>query len=238
MTLHGKVALVTGSTKGIGLSIASAMRNYGASVICTGRSVNDDSDMYIPVDFSDSGSVEEYKKLLTEKIERTGIDICINNVGTNIVKPFSDYTNDEYELLMDTNLRSAFETIKIVSEKMKEKRKGHIVNIASIWGTKTKSGRSLYTMTKSALIGMTKTIAVELAPWNIMVNCVSPGFTMTELTQRMLGEDGIAKIRNDIPMQRLATTDEIAKAVAFLSSPDNTYITGHNLIVDGGFSCV
>lgn len=238
MTLHGKVALVTGSTKGIGLSIASAMRDHGASVICTGRSVSYDNDMYIPVDFSDSASVEKYKKLLTEKIERIGIDICINNVGTNIVKPFSDYTNDEYDLLMDTNLRSAFETIKIVSEKMKEQRKGHIVNIASIWGTKTKSGRSLYTMTKSALIGMTKTIAVELAPWNIMVNCVSPGFTMTELTQRMLGEDGIAKIRNDIPMQRLATTDEIAKAVTFLSSPDNTYITGHNLIVDGGFSCV
>ena len=124
---------------------------------------------------------------------------------------------------------------KAVSKAMKAREYGRIVNIASIFGHCTKEKRSCYTTSKFALVGMTKTLAVEMAPYNVLVNSVSPGFTATELTTRVLGTEGIAEMCKQVPMKRMAMPDEISKVVLFLSSEHNTYLTGQNIIVDGGF---
>jgi len=121
---------------------------------------------------------------------------------------------------------------------MKKMHYGRIVNIASIWSITTKPGRAVYTATKSGLVGMTKAVAVDLAPYSILVNAVSPGFTNTELTKTSLSPEECEDISNKVPMGRFAEPAEIARTVLFLSSNLNTYITGQNLVVDGGYTCV
>ena len=119
---------------------------------------------------------------------------------------------------------------------MKKKSQGKIVNISSIFGVVSKAKRAAYSTTKWGLIGFTKAVALDLAPYNILVNAVSPGFVDTQLTRTILGEKGIKKITETIPQKRLATVEEIAKTVVYLASDHNTYIAGQNIIVDGGFT--
>ena len=121
---------------------------------------------------------------------------------------------------------------------MLEKQWGRIINIASIWGVITKEKRSLYTSTKSALIGLTRTLAVELSASNILVNTVSPGFTETELTKTSLSQTERAALESNIPIGRFAQPNEIAQVVLFLASNSNTYLTGQNIVTDGGFTIV
>ena len=137
---------------------------------------------------------------------------------------------------MQVNVKAPFLIAKHLSKHMKKQKSGKIVNIASIWGDKTISKRLSYTTSKSALIGMTKTLAVELAKYNIQVNTVSPGFTNTKLTNGILSKDQINELVSKVPMGRMADPAEIARIVMFLCSNQNTYITGQNIIVDGGFS--
>ena len=136
---------------------------------------------------------------------------------------------------MHINAKAPFMISKAVTKGMKARRYGRIVNIASIFGHCTKEKRSCYTTSKFALIGMSKTLAVEMAPYSVLVNSVSPGFTATELTTRVLGTEGIAEMCKQVPMKRMAMPDEISKVVLFLCSEHNTYLTGQNIIVDGGF---
>jgi len=121
---------------------------------------------------------------------------------------------------------------------MKKANYGRIVNIASIWSIKSRPGRTAYTITKSGIVGLTKTSSIELAPYNILVNAVSPGFTMTELTMRTLPEKEFNELKSIVPAQRFAEPSEIAKTVLFLVSDLNTYLTGQNIAIDGGFSNV
>lgn len=239
----GKTALVTGATRGIGATIGSLLHQAGAHVILTGTKKDEIASLnkahnaderlhYIQADFSDKTSLDGFLDTLS-RYDR--MDICVNNAGTNRISLVEDTHTDDYDLLTDINLRAPYLICREVSRKMKAANYGRIVNIASIWGVITKAGRSVYTLTKHGLVGLTKTLSVELAPHNVLVNAVSPGFTMTELSKATLSEADRELITGMIPMQRFAQPEEMARVVLFLASDLNTYLTGQNIVVDGGF---
>lgn len=247
--LTGKTALITGGTMGIGAAIATEFCKSGAELILTGiegedyiEGLNNDALKneinnihYIHVDFSDPVSIERFFIFLDSYKK---IDVCINNAGTNRNNPLDKIISEDYDLLLAVNLKAPFLITQYVSKRMKEANYGRIVNIASIWSIKSRTGRTAYTISKSGIIGLTKTSSIELAPFNILVNAVSPGFTMTELTMKTLSEKEFEEFKSIVPVQRFAQPEEIAKLVLFLVSDLNTYITGQNIAIDGGFSNV
>ena len=244
----GKTVLITGATRGIGKAIAECMNNAGANLILTGTRqdeidqlnyLNREKDInnvtYIQADFSDNDST----KLFLERIEEyPQIDICINNAGVNKINKFEETSQDDFKWINDVNINAPYQILKIVGPKMIKQNYGRIVNIASIWSIVTRPGRSMYTLSKNALVGLTQALAVEWASHNILVNAVSPGFTSTELTKTTNSLEQLEAIKNDIPIKRMANPDEIAKIVTFLCSDLNTYLTGQNIIVDGGYTNV
>jgi len=217
-----KKVLITGATRGIGKSISDEFKLLGADIISFPSS---DYDLTCKKDL----------KNFIEYIKSLEIDICINNAGINKIDYIEDVHEDDYDKIMHINTKAPFMISKAVSVFMKANRYGRIINIASIFGHCTKEKRSCYTTSKFALVGMTKTLAVEMAPYNVLVNSVSPGFTATELTERVLGVSGMDEVSRVIPIRRLAKPEEISKVVLFLASKYNTYLTGQNIIVDGGF---
>lgn len=243
--LRGKTALITGATRGIGKSIADAFLDTEAQVVLTGTKQNeieqlaagnkDPNVKWHMADFSTSKGIDSF--IDTLKL-MDAIDICVNNAGINIIKPYKDYSADEYQHLMSINLNAPFSITKQLIPGMKKVGFGRIVNIASIWSEISKPGRSLYTTSKTGLVGFTRAMAVEHAASNILVNAVSPGFTRTELTEQSLSLDEMKELSGQIPIQRFAEPSEIAQTVLFLCSDLNTYITGQNIVVDGGFTIV
>lgn len=141
----------------------------------------------------------------------------------------------DWEDIINVNLKSPFVLSREVAKIMKKNKYGRIINIGSIFGVISREKRSIYTSSKSGLIGMTKAIAVDLAPYNILVNSVSPGFVLTDLTKEILTSSEIKELELKIPLRRFATPEDISKVVLFLSSDLNTYISGQNIIVDGGY---
>ncbi len=249
INLTGKFALITGGTMGIGAAIADQLHKAGADLLITGvedretiSQFNDEvkskgiyNIKYLQVDFTKQASFDHFFETLDEYEK---IDICINNAGTNRNNPIDEIKDEDYDLLMEINLKAPFLITRYLSKRMKPKNYGRIVNIASIWSVKSRSGRAVYTITKAGLVGLTKTSAIELAPYNILVNAVSPGFTLTELTKKTLSEDEFKELKSLVPANRFADPGEIAKLVLFLASDLNTYITGQNIIIDGGFTNV
>ena len=243
--LQGKTALVTGATKGIGKAIAEALHSSGADLILTGTQADEihrlnstvskeiPNIQYTCVDFSDEELTLDFLELINCHKK---IDICVNNAGVNRVSDFVDTSDGDFDWINQVNLRGPYRTLRALAPKMIDHKYGRIVNIASIWSVVTRSGRSLYTTSKNALVGMTKTLAVELAPHNVLVNAVSPGFTLTELTRQTNTAEELEAIKRKIPLQRMATPNEIATLVAFLCSDLNSYCTGQNIIVDGGYT--
>jgi len=247
--LSGKIALITGGTMGIGAAIAVELHNAGADLILTGvedkdyiNKLNKESINkgitnihYFHVDFTNSDSVDNFFKFLDGQKK---IDICVNNAGTNKNNPIDEINIEDFDLLLNVNLKAPFLITRYLSKRMKEANYGRIVNIASIWGIKSRAGRASYTITKSGIVGLTKTSSIELAPYNTLVNAVSPGFTMTELTMKTLPEKEFNELKEIVPAKRFAQPHEIAKLVLFLVSDLNTYITGQNIAIDGGFTNV
>ncbi len=223
INFENKVAMVTGASRGIGKQIADDLTYLGARVISLSSS---------DYDLSNAKGLREMVSFINEQNK---IDICINNAGINKINYVEDVLQEDYESIMHVNVKAPFEISQAVCKKMKKNKYGRIINISSIFGHCTKEKRSCYTTSKFALAGMTKTFAVEMAPHNVLVNSVAPGFTMTELTKNILGEEGMDKIALEVPMKRLAYPSEISKVVVFLASELNTYLTGQNIIVDGGF---
>lgn len=243
--LNGKTALITGATKGIGKAIASDFIEAGASVLLTGTNKDNIDQLntenenpkvkWCVADFSTLNGIELF---ISELAKTKNIDICVNNAGINIIKPFEEYTDNDYQRLLSINLTAPFSIVKQLLPNMKKKGGGRIVNIASIWSHKSKPGRALYSTSKTGLVGFTRSIAVEYASSNILVNAVSPGFTLTELTKNSLSKEEISDLSNQIPLKRFAEPNEISKIVLFLCSDMNSYITGQNIVVDGGFTLV
>jgi 3-oxoacyl-[acyl-carrier protein] reductase len=241
-----KTALVTGATRGIGKAIADTLWASGADVYMTGTkqeeidSLNGEVEKnnverkhYLCVDLSNELSLKAFL-LQLDAIER--IDICVNNAGINIVRDFCEVPYEEFMKVQQVNVFGPRQILSVVVPKMKAQNYGRIVNIASIWSVINRPGRSSYGISKNAIHGLTKALSIELAQYNIMVNSVSPGFTMTELTKNTNTPEQLVELGNKVAARRLADPQEQANVVAFLCSEQNSYMTGQNLIVDGGYT--
>ena len=244
--LTSRTALITGATQGIGKAIACQFEAAGASLILTGtnrkqidelnanlREQGKKNTIYLQLDLSSEQSVDRFLK---DMDSLTPVDICVNNAGVNRVSSFSETSEEDFDWMHRVNLRGPYRILKHLLPHMQSQQYGRVVNIASIWSIVTRKRRSLYTTTKNALVGMTEALAVELASDNVLVNAVSPGFTLTELTRRTNTATELSSIEGTIPMGRLAQPEEIANTVAFLCSDLNSYITGQNIAIDGGYT--
>jgi len=221
--MNQNCVLITGSARGIGLAIRKKFTQENYQLLIPSRS---------EMDLADPVSVDRYLSTLNQQV-----DILINNAGINILGPADNYSEDDLALTMQVNLYSPMALIKKVVPFMKTNQFGRIVNISSIWSVIAKPNRAVYSITKSALNTYTQNLAIELAPDNILVNAVAPGYVNTELTRKNNSPEEITKIINNIPVKRLAEPEEISELVFFLGTKINTYITGQIILIDGGFSC-
>lgn len=240
-----QVVLITGATRGIGKQLAYDFSKAGARLVLTGtkkrqvdmlnKSALKDSKnkkIYHCVDFTDSIST---KKFIQEIRKYKRIDVCINNAGINRINYIDETRVKDWDDIIAVNLKAPFLIAREVSRIMKKNRYGRIVNISSIFGVISKPKRSIYSASKFGIQGITVAASNELARYNVLVNTVSPGFVLTELTRRILSKKEIQDLRKQIPCARLAMPDEISRVVLFLSSSLNSYLTGQNIIVDGGY---
>jgi 3-oxoacyl-[acyl-carrier protein] reductase len=246
--LTDKTALITGATRGIGKEVADCFLEAGARLILTGTNPEEisaknnalaengiENITYMHGDFSSLESIKRFGEQLAG-IDK--IDICVNNAGTNIIMDFLDTGVDDFISLNNINLVAPYEILRVVGKKMMDNNYGRIVNVASIWSVVSRHGRSMYATSKHALVGLTKTLAIEWAPNNVLVNAVSPGFTLTELTRVTNTMQQLENIAQVIPAKRMAEPIEIARLILFLCSDLNTYITGQNITIDGGYTIV
>lgn len=216
-------ALVTGASRGIGKAIANQLSQIGYNVISPNR---DELDLL---------NIDSIKTFCA-KYKSITFDILVNNAGINEINSIDNITDEEIDKMISTNLTAPLRLIQGIVPNMKKQNYGRIVNIGSIWGIAGKPGRTLYSATKHGLHGITQTLAVELAEYNILINTVCPGFTLTELTRKNNTEKEIEEISKFIPIGRMAKPEEQAKVVCFLVGEDNTYVTGQQIAVDGGYT--
>lgn len=229
-------ALVTGGTRGIGAAIASELLKAGHELFVTGKSPHGrgpEGSTYLQCDFSDPAAVEAFAATIAD----LDLSVLVNNAGINKVAPVAEYSHTDFYLIQQVNVIAPFMLCRAVISGMRRRSFGRIVNITSIFGVVSKAGRSAYSASKGGLLGLSRALALEVAADNILVNCVAPGFVDTGLTRDVLGTAGMAEMAVQIPMGRLAQPAEIARYVLFLASEENTYMTGQNIVVDGGFTC-
>jgi len=244
----GQNVLVTGATRGIGAAIALAFEEAGASLLLTGTNQREIEELnqrnyekgkqrvrWLHADFSSAVSTSSFLEVIAQS---PPIHVLINNAGINRLNLIDEVREDDLDRLLSVNLRAPLLLCETVSRSMKQMHYGRIVNIASIWSVIAKSGRVVYSATKAGLVGMTKSVAVDLAHYGILVNALSPGFVNTELTNTTLSDEDKVGIASQVPLGRFAEPEEIARIALFLSNKGNSYLTGQNIIVDGGFSCI
>jgi NAD(P)-dependent dehydrogenase (short-subunit alcohol dehydrogenase family) len=191
-------------------------------------------DEYFQADFTNVDQISS----CADYVRSSKPDVLINNAGINKNLSFVEIDPIMFQRIQQVNVFAPFSLCQAAIPSMQRKGWGRIVNISSIWGKIGKEHRAAYSASKFALDGLTLSLAAEHAADGILANCVAPGFTDTELTQKMLGEEGIRKILTTVPIRRMANVEEIARFVVWLSSPENSYITGQNIAIDGGFSRV
>jgi 3-oxoacyl-[acyl-carrier protein] reductase len=238
--LSNRVALVTGSTRGIGRAIAATCLGAGARVAVVGRDKAKAEEAAAELggsargfacDIADTAAVNQ----LIADVETAfgSVDILVNNAGLtrdNIVPRLKD---EDWQVVIDTNLRGAFATTRAATRGMMKRRWGRIINIASVVGLTGNKGQANYAASKAGLIGLTKSVAKELASRNVLANVVAPGFIETDMTAK-LPQDAREALSRQIPLERLGTVQDIAGMVAFLASEHASYITGQVFVVDGG----
>ncbi len=244
MNLEGKIALVTGASRGIGRAIAELLVERGATVIGTATSESGaaaiseylgKSGKGLALNVTDVASIEVTLKTISD--EFGVIDILVNNAGITRDNLLMRMKDDEWNDIIDTNLTPIFRMSKAVLRGMMKKRAGRIINVGSVVGTMGNAGQANYAAAKAGVIGFTKSLAREVASRGITVNTVSPGFIETDMTKTLNDDQRAATLAN-VPAGRLGDPREIASAVAFLASPEAAYITGETLHVNGGMYMV
>jgi 3-oxoacyl-[acyl-carrier protein] reductase len=239
--LSGRTALVTGSTRGIGRSIAETLAACGAKVAVSGRDAlraQETADQIgaargFATDIADPAAVTA----LIEAVEKElgSLDILVNNAGLtrdNVVMRLKD---EDWDAVLNTNLRGAFTAIRAASRGMMKRRWGRIINISSVVGLMGNRGQANYAASKAGLIGLSKAVARELGSRNILVNVIAPGFIDTEMTAAMT-EEARKTLTAQIPLERLGTPGDVAAMTAFLASEHAAYVTGQVFVVDGGLT--
>ncbi len=238
--LTGRTALVTGSTRGIGRAIAEALAAAGARVAVVGRDQAKAAEAAAAIGggaqgfAADVGDPASITALIAAVEQAFGqIDILVNNAGLTRDNILFRLKDDDWDTVVDANLRGAFLTIRATARGMIKRRWGRIINIASIVGITGNKGQANYAASKAGLIGLTKSVAKELGSRNVLVNAVAPGFIETDMTAAMTPE-ARAALSGQIPLERLGSPRDIAGVVTFLASDYASYITGQTLVVDGG----
>jgi NAD(P)-dependent dehydrogenase (short-subunit alcohol dehydrogenase family) len=246
--LDGRIALVSGAGRGIGRSVALALAGAGAEVLLMARTRDEIEQAAaqiresggraraVPCDVTDAAALAQAFAAIA------GLDVLVNSAGTNIPEPFVDVTEAHLDTLVDLNVKAAFRVAQAAARKMLEaadrkQRGGAIANITSQMGHVGAVNRTVYCMTKHAVEGLTKAMAIELAPHNIRVNAVAPTFIETPMTAPMFARPGFGEwVRERIPMGRLGQLEEVAAAVLFAVSPAASLMTGTSLVIDGGWT--
>jgi 3-oxoacyl-[acyl-carrier protein] reductase len=242
--LEGKVALVTGASRGIGRSIALELAQAGADVAVNYAGSEKAAEEVVQAILAmgrraskikaDVGSVEEAEQMVSQVIETYGrIDILVNNAGITRDNLIMRMKEDEFDQVINTNLKGVFNCVKAVTRPMMKQRYGRIINISSVVGALGNPGQANYVAAKAGVIGLTKAAARELATRGITVNAVAPGFIATDMTDK-LSEEQKSALLPQIPLGRMGQPEEIARVVRFLASEDASYLTGQTLHADGG----
>jgi 3-oxoacyl-[acyl-carrier protein] reductase len=234
-SLEGKLALVTGASRGIGRAIAEELARAGAQVVVGYRSGKDEAEELANAIGgravqADVSSAEDARRLVEEAGD---VDVLVNNAGLTRDGLLARMSDDDWRTVIDTNLSSVFYTCRAVTRPMMKKRSGSIVNISSVVGVHGNWGQTNYAASKAGIIGFTKSIARELGSRNVRANVVAPGYVKTALTD-VLPEEATAAMIENTPLSRVAEPHEIAGAVRFLASDAASFITGEVLLVDGG----
>lgn len=241
--LTGKMALVTGASRGIGREIALKLAKNGAKIACVAN--EDMSETVAAIEaiggeaaawICDVTDTDDVKKVVTEAVEKFGsIDVLVNNAGITRDGLLVRMSDDDWDLVLNVNLKGAFAFLRIAAKFMMKQRSGSIVNIASVSGIMGNPAQANYSASKAGLIGLTKTAAKELGGRGVTVNAVAPGFIETDMT-KSLPEKVIEGAKQLSPLGRLGQPEEVADAVLFLAGGEASFITGHVLTVDGGMT--
>jgi 3-oxoacyl-[acyl-carrier protein] reductase len=235
----GRRALVTGGTRGIGLAIVRTLASAGARVVATGSSEGSIATCE-PIDGVELAAIDLADVAATERFAAASaggdFDILVNNAGINKLGLAGELDVADWDRIQTVNVRAPMVLCRALVCGMAARSYGRIVNVSSIFGDVSRSERASYTTSKYALRGLTRTLALDYASRNVLVNAIAPGFIDTDLTRTVLGPAGMRAMSDRVPMKRLGTVDEIARVVVFLASEVNSYMTGQHVVVDGGFT--
>jgi 3-oxoacyl-[acyl-carrier protein] reductase len=239
--LHGKVALVTGASRGIGRAIAEHLARAGARVAVVARSEDraraaaaelpGEGHAGYGCDVADEAAVNDLVGRVEEELG--SLDILVNNAGITEDNLLLRIRDDAWDRVVDTNLKGAFHTIRAAAKGMMRRRDGRVINITSVVGLTGNKGQANYAASKAGLVGLTKSVAKELASRGVLCNAVAPGFIETEMTAE-LGDAARDALQGQIALGRLGSPDDVAAVVRFLAGPGSAYITGQVIVVDGG----
>jgi NAD(P)-dependent dehydrogenase (short-subunit alcohol dehydrogenase family) len=244
--LHGRVALVTGGSKGLGKSMARALAEAGADIVISSRHENElkpaldeilrdtgRKGRYVVADMSKRPEVARLAKTSLDLMSR--IDILVNNAGTNKPQAIDAITDETWDAVVETNLSSIMALTRALAPQMKERRWGRIIHIASVMSFVSKEGRNVYSTTKSALLGLARANALDLGPFGITVNCIAPGPFLTDLPGTLLSDAEKRVFADRTALGRWGQPDELKGPILLLASDAGSYITGTGFVVDGGY---
>ena len=244
-SLEGKVAIVTGGKRGIGRAIALAFAKAGADVVVCGRIVEGELEavadeiqrlgrrsLAVQTDISQRNDVHNLAEGVTD--EFGGIDILVNNAVVRAWAPMLELSEDDWDKVIDTDLKGYYLCSQAVGRKMVDQKRGNIINLATILAIRARAGMGVYCIAKAGVVMLTKVLALELAPYNIRVNAIAPPLVRTDSTESEFRNPEILKSKDGIPLGRFCKPSDIVGSALFLASDASNYITGHTILVDGG----